>query len=253
VALAGVDVEVTPGRVTSVVGGDGAGKTTMARLLVGLLGPSAGRVRRPERRRIGYQSEASGVWPDLTVTENLVFAAVAHRLLRADRDQRMAFLLEVTRLGEARARLASQLSGGMRQKLGVAMALLPRPDLLVLDEPTTGLDPVSRAEVWTVVAEATAQGTAVLATTTYVDEAERGTTVVALDDGRVIAQGTVAEVRAALPGVVAVVADDVPARYRWRRHGRRLAWFADGPPPGAETVEPDLTDLLTVAALRSRP
>jgi ABC-2 type transport system ATP-binding protein len=251
--LDGVDLDVADGDVTSVVGGDGAGKTTLARLLVGLLRPSRGRVRRPERRQVGYQSEASGVWGDLTVDENLSFVAAAHGIGSGDRARRIAELLEVTHLGAARDRLAAQLSGGMRQKLGVAMALLPNPRLLVLDEPTTGLDPVSRTELWSVIARAAAEGAAILATTTYLEEAERGTTVLALEQGRTLAAGTIDEVRRAMTGVIAEVGPVFDGPYRWRRGGSWRAWFPNGDPPtGAVAVDPDLTDLLTVAAFNRR-
>lgn len=248
-ALDDVDVEVEPGEIAAVVGGDGAGKTTVARALVGLVELDSGSVRRPESRRIGYQSESSGVWSDLTVVENLDFVATAHRLTGPDRTRRIDALLEITRLGAARDRLAVNLSGGMRQKLGVAMALLPGPALLVLDEPTTGLDPVSRTELWSVVARAALDGTAVLTTTTYLDEAERGSHVVALDEGRVLAKGTLEQVRQEVPGAVAEVDAGFAHPYMWRRAGGWRAWFPDGNlPDGASPVHPDLTDLVTAAA-----
>jgi ABC-2 type transport system ATP-binding protein len=253
VALDGIDLAVADGDVTSVVGGDGAGKTTLARLMVGLLRPSRGRVRRPERRMVGYQSESSGVWGDLTVGENLDFVATAHHIGASERSRRIDELLDVTRLGPARQRLAARLSGGMRQKLGVAMALLPSPRLLVLDEPTTGLDPVSRTELWAVIARAAAGGTAVLATTTYLEEAERASTVLALDQGRPLAAGTLDQVRAAMRGAVATVDAGFTGPFRWRRGPGWRAWFPDGDvPPGAVHVEPDLSDLVTVAAFARR-
>lgn len=252
-ALDGVDLVLDTGQVTAVVGGDGAGKTTIARLLVGLVEPRSGTVRRPERHRIGYQSEASGVWGDLTTGENLEFVATAHRLAPGERAERIAELLEVTRLGPARDRLAARLSGGMRQKLGVAMALLPRPDLLVLDEPTTGLDPVSRMELWRVVARAAAAGAAVLVTTTYLEEAERAATVLALDEGSTLASGTPDQVRAALRGAIAIVPATLTVPHRWRRGSGWRAWFPDGEvPSGATRVAPDLADLVTAAAFARR-
>ncbi|MGH8945462.1 MAG: ABC transporter ATP-binding protein [Acidimicrobiia bacterium] len=252
-ALEEVDVEVKHGEITAVVGGDGAGKSTVARAMVGLVDLESGQVRRPDTRHIGYQSESSGVWSDLTVIENLDFVASAHRLTGPDRSRRINAMLEVTRLGSARDRLAADLSGGMRQKLGVAMALLPEPALLVLDEPTTGLDPVSRTELWSVVARSAVEGAAVLTTTTYLDEAERGSEVVALEQGRVLARGTLDEVRTQMPGVVAAIADGSEHPYKWRRGGGWRAWFPNGEvPPGTTPIDPDLTDLITVAAFARR-
>lgn len=252
-ALDGVDVEVSPGEITTVVGGDGAGKSTVARALVGLVGLQSGAVRRPDFQRIGYQSESSGVWGDLTVAENLDFVASAHQLGRAERSSRIDALLETTRLGPARDRLADNLSGGMRQKLGVAMALLPEPSLIVLDEPTTGLDPVSRTELWAMVARAAVEGAAVVTTTTYLDEAQRGSQVVALEEGRVLARGTFGEVREQMPGVVAAVDARLEHPYKWRRGDGWRAWFPDGIiPPGSSLIDPDLTDLITAAAYSRR-
>ena len=214
-AIEVVDLDVERGSITALIGSDGAGKTTTARTLVGLVSPSAGTVRRPDRDAIGYQPEAAGTWRDLTVAENLSFAARAHRL-SADSD-RYRELLEVTGLGPAEDRLAGDLSGGMRQKLAVAMAMLPRPELTVLDEPTTGLDPISRAEVWRLLARAAGEGTAVLATTTYLNEAERASHVVVLDAGRVLASGTAESIRGSFRGSLGVSEsrpDHLPA---WRR------------------------------------
>lgn len=250
-ALDGVDIPVERGRVTAVVGGDGAGKSTAAKALVGLAGLSSGRVRRPHKRRLGYQSEGSGVWDDLTVAENLRFVADAYGIARPDR--RIDHLLDLTGLGPARDRLAAHLSGGMRQKLGVAMALLHEPDLLVLDEPTTGLDPASRTDLWLLVAGAAAEGTGVLLTTTYTDEAERGSTVVALDRGKVLASGTVEDLLARVPGRIVEADHSVSLPYKWRRGTRWRAWIPDGnPPAGTAPAEPDLADVLIVAALTRR-
>src|SRR5919108_3578159 len=159
-ALSGVSLEMAPGGVTAVIGGDGAGKSTALRALAGLVPVDEGRVRRPPEERLGYLPETSGVYPDLTAAENLAFAATAHGIGGAELVRRSEVLLERTGLAAARDRLASRLSGGMRQKLGLAVALIHRPDLLVLDEPTTGIDPVSRAELWRLIADEAARGAA---------------------------------------------------------------------------------------------
>ena len=173
VACQDVSFEVAAGTVAAVVGGDGAGKTSLLRALAGTVRPAAGTVRRPAERRLGYVSAGPGVWADLTVDENLRFAGRAYGLDPAELGRRIGSLLERTGLATARDRLAGQLSGGMRQKLALAMAVAHQPDLLILDEPTTGVDPVSRAELWRLLAASAAGGAAVVVATTYLDEAER--------------------------------------------------------------------------------
>jgi ABC-2 type transport system ATP-binding protein len=249
-ALEDVTFEVTDRSVAAVVGGDGAGKTSLLRALAGTVRPSAGTVRRPDDRRIGYVSAGPGVWADLTVEENLDFAGRAYGLGAGPLRSRTAELLERTGLGEARGRLAGRLSGGMRQKLALAMALLHEPELLILDEPTTGVDPVSRVELWRLLAAAAAGGAAVALATTYLDEAERAATVLVLDQGRALLAGTPEEVLAAVPGRVVEAEsrpDGVPA---WRRGARWRAWSPDGAPlAGATEVAMDLEDAVVVAQL----
>jgi ABC-2 type transport system ATP-binding protein len=250
-ALVDVTVTVTPGSTTALVGADGAGKTTAARVLAGLLDVERGRVDRPLPHELGYQPEIGGTWDDLTVEENLAFVAGAHRSVDPGRSEE---LMAITGLAPARGRQAGHLSGGMRQKLAVCMAMVARPRLLVLDEPTTGLDPVSRADLWRLLARATQEGAAVLVTTSYLDEAERAGSVVVLDDGSVLASGTPASIRAAFPGRLTV--EDTrpgPSERGWRRGRRWHRWWPDGAvPSGSERVEPDLGDVVIAAALRRR-
>lgn len=247
-ALIDVDLKVEPGEMIAVVGGDGAGKTSVARTLVGLAEPRRGIVHRPPANRIGYLPASSGVWPDLTVVENLSFVADAHHLSKSERASRIASLLEVIALSDTRDRLGARLSGGMRQKLGVAMALLARPELLILDEPSTGVDPVSRADLWHVMTATAAEGAAVVFTTTYLDEAERARAIVALEAGRVLASGSFAEIAAGVPGVIVQGrSDDGRA---WRRGREWRSWREDGATPnGFSPITPDLTDLLVAATL----
>jgi ABC-2 type transport system ATP-binding protein len=251
VALEDVSVEVPAGTVAAVVGGDGAGKTTLLRALAGTVRPAGGTVRRPDRRRLGYVSAGPGVWTDLTVDENLSFAGRAYGLTTDDLEVRIGALLERTGLAAAHDRLAGRLSGGMRQKLALAMAVAHEPELLILDEPTTGVDPVSRAELWRLLASAAADGAAVVVATTYLDEAERAATVLVLDRGRALLAGTPDEVLAATPGRVVegdVRPQGIPS---WRRGARWRAWSPDGStPPGTSPVDIDLEDAAIVAQLR---
>jgi ABC-type multidrug transport system ATPase subunit len=249
-ALSGVSLRLVPAGITAVVGGDGAGKTSALRALVGLARPSSGAVDRPDARRIGYMAAGSGSWPDLTTMENLAFAATAYGLGRSELGPRADTLLDRTGLSEARDRLGGNLSGGMRQKLGLAMSLLHQPELLVLDEPTTGIDPVSRSEIWRLVAGEAARGAAVVFANSYLEEAERAESVLVLDQGQPLAQGSPEEVVEQVPGAVAHA--DAPATWplRWRRGAGWRLWSPDGEvPPGARPVRPDLQDAVTVAAL----
>ncbi len=263
-ALDDVTCTVEPGRVEVVIGPDGAGKTTLARVLVGLVAAAAGRVSRPGPRALGYQPESAGTWRDLSVSENLAFVAAS----RGGGDglaSRTADLLAVTGLDGAGDRLAGELSGGMRQKLAVAMAMLPRPDLLVLDEPTTGLDPVSRADLWRLLARAAGEGAAILATTAYLDEAQRADHVVVLDSGAVLVSGTAEEIRSSFPGRLVAGDHRAETRPSWRRGRQWRTWVREpgddpGDPGGVDVdddrhsrrLEPDLEDVVMAAAIRRR-
>jgi ABC-2 type transport system ATP-binding protein len=248
-ALDRVSFRAEPGRVSAVVGGDGAGRTTLLRCLAGALAPGSGQVQRPEPTRVGYLSAGSGTYPDLSVDENLAFRASVYHLPAAQARDRVAELVERAGLAGARDRLAGRLSGGMRQKLGVIGAMLHRPDLLVLDEPTTGVDPVSRAGLWWLIARAAADGAAVVVATSYLDEAERAWDVLALDAGRVLASGTPEQIVSSMPGALSVSVErpaGEPGRLAWRREGRWRVWDPDG---RDSTTTPDLQDAVTVAAL----
>ena len=253
-ALDQVTVGVPPGQVTAVVGGDGAGKTTLLRCVAGALAVAGGAVRRPGARRIGYLPPGSGVYDDLTVAENLQFRSAVYGMADAAAGREVGEYLERTGLAAARDRLAGQLSGGMRRKLGVIAAMLPEPELLVLDEPTTGVDPVSRADLWWLITRAAAGGAAVLMSTTYLDEAARAAHVLVLDAGRTLAAGPPAEIVASVPGTITVVsgppADPDERRRAWRRAGTWRVWQPAGV-PASGLVTPDLQDAVCVAALRA--
>jgi ABC-2 type transport system ATP-binding protein len=248
-ALDRVSIRAEPGRVTAVVGGDGAGRTTLLRCLAGALAPSSGQVRRPPATRIGYLSAGSGTYPDLSVAENLAFRAAVYRLPAVQARERSGDLLARAGLAQASSRLAGRLSGGMRQKLGVICAMQHQPDLLVMDEPTTGVDPVSRADLWWLIARAAAGGAAVVLATSYLDEAERAGDVLVLDAGTELASGTPQQIVAAMPGTLQVTGqrpEGAAARRAWRREGRWRVWDPHGTAPG---IEPDLQDAVTVATL----
>lgn len=265
-ALDRVSFRAVPGRVSVVVGGDGSGRTTLLRCLAGALAPASGQVRRPSAAQIGYLPATSGVYPDLSVAENLAFRAAAYGVPAAAIRQRSEEFLKRAGLAGVLGRLAGQLSGGMRQKLGVIAAMVHQPELLVLDEPTTGVDPVSRADLWWLIARAAAGGAAVVLATSYLDEAERASDVLALDAGRVLARGTPEQIVASMPGTL-WVSDRRPPGEAWQRawhRGRRWrVWEPDGsgeaagnegpaagaPPGPAERVKADLQDGVTVAEL----
>jgi len=213
-----LSLRVTRGEVFGLVGPDGAGKTTLLRMLAGVLDPTEGRavvagadVRtepEPLRARIGYMPQAFSLYRDLTVRENLRFFAEAYLVPTAELAPRFERLLAFSRLGPFADTLAEHLSGGMRQKLALAATLIHEPQVLLLDEPTTGVDPVSRREFWTILYELNRRGTTVLIATPYMDEADRCTRIGFIYDGRLLSVGTPADMKAHMQGtVVEVIAD----------------------------------------------
>jgi ABC-2 type transport system ATP-binding protein len=199
-ALQGVSLEAPRGMLTALVGPDGAGKTTLIRLAAGLLRADSGQLdvlgidvaKDPQQvqDRISYMPQRFGLYEDLTVGENLDLYADLHGVTREARASRYPRLMEMTNLGRFTGRLAGKLSGGMKQKLGLACTLVRSPELLLLDEPTVGVDPLSRRELWDIVRDLVeSQGLTVLLSTAYLDEAERCGHVVVLHQGKVLAQG----------------------------------------------------------------
>ena len=198
-ALDGVSIEVRAGELTALVGPDGAGKTTLIRLMAGLFTADGGTLRvldidpavEPQRvqDRIGYMPQKFGLYEDLSVQENLDLYADLHGVTAEERSQRYPQLMQMTDLGRFTARLAGRLSGGMKQKLGLACTLVRSPQLLLLDEPTVGVDPLSRRELWLIVEHLVReQGLTVLTSTSYLDEAEKAARVLVLHEGRALAQ-----------------------------------------------------------------
>lgn len=254
VALDDVSLEVPSGVITAVVGADGSGKSSLLKALAGAVRPAAGEVRRPDRLHLGFVSTDRGVYRDLTALENLSFAGRAYGLHDEALDEKIEATLRRIGLEGAERRLAARLSGGMRQKLAVAMALLHNPALLVLDEPTTGIDPLSRVELWELIAEIAAGGTAVAFATSYVDEAERASRVLVLSEGRALAAGAPEEIVAAMPGGIWTSEGPLDGR-SWRRGTSWRTWIEAGTsaPAGATRAEPDLEDALVVAELEREP
>lgn len=200
VAVEGLDLKVQRGELFGLVGPDGAGKTTTLRLLAGLLGPTSGTRRvlgldpvsqgNRIKEKIGYLSQRFSLYPDLTVGENLSFLAQMYGVPATAARERARELLVFSGLAPFKEWLGEHLSGGMKQKLALACALIHRPELLLLDEPTTGVDPISRRELWKLLREVLEQGTTILLTTPYMDEAERCHTVGFLHQGRLLASAS---------------------------------------------------------------
>lgn len=206
-ALDGVDIEIMRGKMTGLVGPDGAGKTTLIRVLAGLIDPDTGEARvggRPathaDRSALGYMPQRFGLYEDLTVRENLELYADLRGLALDERDERFSMLLDFTDLKRFQPRLAGKLSGGMKQKLGLACALVREPDLLLLDEPGVGVDPVSRRELWAMVRHLAGEGIGVLWSTAYLDEAEQCDTVFLLSEGRLLHSGPPGELTQRMQG-----------------------------------------------------
>jgi len=248
-ALSDVTFSAPAGRVTAVVGGDGSGKTTLLRTLVGLVPVSSGQVRAPAAAEVGYLPAGAGSWKDLTVQENVDFVGYSYGLSGSALTLRADELLERAGLIEARQRLARQLSGGMRTKLGYVLAMLHQPSLLVLDEPSTGVDPVSRVELWRLISETAASGATVVMSTTYMDEAERTSQVLLLSSGAALLFGAPDELISAMPGTVSRVTGPVEPDHAWRRGPAFHQWWPDGNTVAGEQVEPDLADVSIVAEL----
>jgi len=220
VAVDHVDLTVARAQVYGFLGPNGSGKSTTIRMLCGLLLPSEGDIevlqyKIPQqaealKRRIGYMTQKFSLYDDLTVVENLEFVAAVHEFERARAKQRIGELLERYWLGKLRNQLAGTLSGGQKQRLGLAAAVLHGPELLLLDEPTSAVDPQSRREFWDSLFALVDEGTTILVSTHYMDEAERCHRLAILERGRLVADGTPKELEDALPGQVLLIDCDNP-------------------------------------------
>lgn len=197
-ALSGISAQIKYGTITGIIGPDGAGKTTLMRLIAGLLTPTQGYLQvdgsNPQQSKnlhtlLGYMPQKFGLYQDLTVLENLTLYADLHNILGKNREALFAKLLHFTDLKRFTSRLAGKLSGGMKQKLGLACVLIGHPRILLLDEPSVGVDPISRRELWAMVNELTTEGITILWSTSYLDEAERCQEVLVLNEGKLIFAG----------------------------------------------------------------
>jgi ABC-2 type transport system ATP-binding protein len=205
VAVDSLTLNVNKGEIYGLLGPDGAGKTTTVRMLTTILastsgeaavaGFDAGRQVEQIRSRIGYVSQTFNLYPDLTVSENMDFYAQLFAIPKAEYADRKKELLHFSRLAEFVDRRAGQLSGGMQKKLAVSCALVHEPEILFLDEPTSGVDPLSRLELWEILLGLFERGVTLFATTTYLDEAEHFTRVAFMEHGRVIAEDAPAELK----------------------------------------------------------
>jgi ABC-2 type transport system ATP-binding protein len=251
VAAREVTFDVRRGEMFGLIGPDGAGKTTTLRVVLGLLAPNAGTVRTcgldPQRegrelsRRIGYLSQRFSLYGDLSVDENISFFAEVHgvKKWKPRRDE----LLDLLRMTPFRERLADRLSGGMKQKLALACTLIHTPELLVLDEPTTGVDPVSRRDFWKILAHLQREGLTLLLTTPYLDEAERCQRIALMDGGRLLtvstpgalkqeAQGSIVEILARPKRRAVERLLQAPGVTEVESFGERLHVTLPGVPPG---------------------
>ena len=222
VAVDRVDLTVARAQVYGFLGPNGSGKSTTIRMLCGLLLPSAGNIEvlgyeipqqaEALKRRIGYMTQKFSLYDDLTVIENLDFVAAVHELHRKQARQRIDELCKRYSLGELRNQLAGTLSGGQKQRLALAAAVLHEPELLLLDEPTSAVDPQSRRDFWDSLFDLVDTGTTILVSTHYMDEAERCHRLAILDHGRLVADGSPQELKDALPGATLLIACDAPRR-----------------------------------------
>lgn len=257
VAVDELNLSVRRGEIFGLLGPDGAGKTTTIRLLCGLLTPTSGSarvagfdtVRQAEavKRRIGYMPQQFSLYGDLTVLENLIFFADVFEVGRQEREERIARLLAFSRLKPFRNRRAAHLSGGMQKKLALACTLIHHPEILFLDEPTTGVDPVSRREFWEILTELHLEGVTLFVTTPYMDEAERCSRVALMLDGRVIACDTPDRIREQVTGYLlelrparvreaARALEGTPGVLEVQVYGDRLHVFVEDPRRGEEAV-----------------
>ena len=228
-AVSGVTLDCARGEVFGFVGPDGAGKTTIMRLLAAVMTPDEGSiaiegldvVANPEiaRAHISYMPQHFGLYEDLTVDENIEFFGELFGIERRDREEGAARLLAASGMTPFRNRRAGQLSGGMKQKLGLTCSLIHKPKVLLLDEPTAGVDPVSRRDFWRILYKLRGEGVAIVVATSYLDEAERCTRLGLLRSGRMLYCDTPAALKAQMPGEILSIVTSEARRVRERVAG----------------------------------
>ena len=260
-AIDTIDLTVESGQLYGLVGPDGAGKTTLLRILSTVMEPTSGSAQlagfdvmkqsEDVRALLGYMPQAFSLYPDLSVMENLKFFADINGVPARKQKKRIDELLEFARLTEFTTRRSENLSGGMRKKLALACALIHEPKILLLDEPTTGVDPVSRRELWHLLAKVIQQGVTVLVSTPYMDEAERCSTVSIINQGRMLITGApielekqmpfqIVEVKARPRHALRAVADQTDGVLSWRAVGDRLRLSVDNPNAVMPRIDDDL-------------
>ncbi len=266
-AVDGVDLEIRRGEIFGLVGPDGAGKTTVLRLLAAIMDPTSGRatvagydtLRQGEqvKRRIGYMAQQFSLYGDLSVSENLNFYADIFGVRGPERRERIDRLIDFANLGTFRKRRAIHLSGGMQKKLALACTLIHQPEILLLDEPTTGVDPVSRREFWDILAGLHIHGTTIVVSTPYMDEAERCSRVGLMFHGRLIECDTPERIRTRTPGELLTLRPDdlqsaarvvsaVPGVLETQIYGDHLQVFVDV----ADLTQSRVVDALSGAGIR---
>jgi ABC-2 type transport system ATP-binding protein len=228
-AVDGLSFDVRAGEIFGLVGPDGAGKTTTLRMLAGIMPPDAGKATvagfdvalDPEgaKHALSYMPQRFGLYEDLTVDENIRFYADLFGVRKAERAARSEQLLVAAGMSEFRKRLAGKLSGGMKQKLGLVCALIHRPKVILLDEPTTGVDPVSRRDFWRILYGLIAEGVAILTSTAYLDEAERCHRVALMHQGKLLFCDTPANLKAGLGKGVLSITSPEPRQLRSELEG----------------------------------
>ena len=260
-AIDTIDLTVESGQLYGLVGPDGAGKTTLLRILSTVMEPTSGSAQlagfdvmkqsEEVRALLGYMPQAFSLYPDLSVMENLKFFADINGVPAREQKKRIDELLEFARLTEFTTRRSENLSGGMRKKLALACALIHEPKILLLDEPTTGVDPVSRRELWHLLAKVIQQGVTVLVSTPYMDEAERCSTVSIINQGRMLITGApielenqmpfqIVEVKARPRQALRAVADQTDGVLSWRAVGDRLRLSVDNPNAVMQRIDDNL-------------